>query len=119
VYNFKYLHITICYILFISLLSHIPGNGLPESSNSFSNQDKIFHFFEFFILGLLLQLSFLESKKFPTNEIIFMTIIFGFAIACFDELHQNFVQGRHPSIDDLIFDFLGLILSFINYKNFY
>jgi VanZ family protein len=48
-----------------------------------------------------------------------MTVIFGFAIACFDELHQNFVQGRHPSIDDLIFDFLGLILSFINYKNFY
>mgnify|MGYP002883226079 CR=1 FL=1 len=115
----QYKYCTLMYILFISIISHLPIDSLPESSSSFSNQDKIFHFIEFFILGLLLQLSFLESKKFSTNKIIFMTIIFGFIIACFDELHQNFVQGRQPSIDDLIFDFFGLILSFINYKNFY
>ena len=118
-YNFKYLHITICYILFISLLSHIPGNGLPESSNSFSNQDKFFHLIEFFILGFLIQLSFLERKLKAKNETIFLTIIFGFSMACIDELHQSFVQGRQCSIDDLYFDFFGIILSFINYKKFY
>jgi VanZ family protein len=48
-----------------------------------------------------------------------MTIIFGFTIGCFDELHQNFIQGRHTSIDDLLFDCLGILFSFVNYKNFY
>ena len=118
-YNLKYLDVTISYILFISMLSHIPSDGLPESSNSFSNQDKIFHLVEFFILGILIQLSFLERRFRPKNEIIFLTIIFGFSIACIDELHQSFVPGRQCSVIDLYFDFFGIILSFINYKKFY
>tara|TARA_B100001250_G_scaffold127074_1_gene108140 strand:- start:215 stop:574 length:360 start_codon:yes stop_codon:yes gene_type:complete len=119
VYNLKYLQVTISYILFISILSHISSDGLPESPNSFSNQDKIFHLIEFFILGILIQLSLLERKFKAKNEIMFLTIIFGFSIACIDELHQSFVPGRHCSINDLYFDFFGIILSFINYKKFY
>ena len=118
-YNLKYLHLTISYILFISILSHISSDGLPESPNSFSNQDKIFHLVEFFILGILIQLSFLERKFKDKNKIIFLTIIIGFSIACIDELHQSFVPGRQCSINDLLFDFFGIILSLINYKNFY
>ncbi len=118
-YNLKYLQVTISYILFISILSHISSDGLPESPNSFSNQDKIFHLIEFFILGILIQLSLLERKFKAKNEIMFLTIIFGFSIACIDELHQSFVPGRHCSINDLYFDFFGIILSFINYKKFY
>ena len=118
-YNLKYLQVTISYILFISILSHISSDGLPESPNSFSNQDKIFHLIEFFILGLLIQLSLLERKFKAKNEIMFLTIIFGFSIACIDELHQSFVPGRQCSINDLLFDFFGIILSLINYKNFY
>ena len=116
---FQYKYLTFIYILLIALISHLPSDNLPESGSSFSNQDKIFHFFEFFILGSLIQLSFLESKSFSDNEIIFMTIISGFIIGCFDELHQNFIQGRHTSIDDLLFDCLGILFSFVNYKNFY
>ena len=118
-YNLKYLQVTISYILFISIFSHISSDGLPESPNSFSNQDKIFHLIEFFILGILIQLSLLERKFKAKNEIMFLTIIFGFSIACIDELHQSFVPGRHCSINDLYFDFFGIILSFINYKKFY
>ena len=118
-YNLKYLQVTISYILFISILSHISSDGLPDSSNLFSNQDKIFHLIEFFILGILIQLSLLERKFKAKNEIMFLTIIFGFSIACIDELHQSFVPGRHCSINDLYFDFFGIILSFINYKKFY
>ena len=118
-YNLKYLQVTISYILFISILSHISSDGIPESPNSFSNQDKIFHLIEFFILGILIQLSLLERKFKAKNEIMFLTIIFGFSIACIDELHQSFVPGRHCSINDLYFDFFGIILSFINYKKFY
>ena len=108
------LQVTISYILFISILSHMSSDGLPESSNSFSNQDKIFHLIEFFILGILIQLSFLERKFKAKNEIIFLTIIFGFSIACIDELHQSFVPGRHCSINDLYFDFFGIIFILSN-----
>ena len=116
---FQYKHFTFVYILIITLISHVPGDNLPEYNSSLSHQDKIFHFCEFFILGLLVQLSFIEAKLFSNKEIIFMSLIFCFTIACFDELHQNFVQGRNPSIDDLFFDFFGIILSFINHKRFY
>jgi len=101
----------------MSIISHIPNDNLPESSNNFSNQDKIFHLVEFFILGLLIQFTFFEENIFPRKTIIFMTLIFGFSIACFDELHQSFVPGRNCSINDLLFDFLGIMLSFFNYKN--
>ena len=115
-FGLKYIHFTIFYILFISIISHIPNDNLPESGNSFPNQDKIFHLVEFFILGLLIQFSFYEDKYFNQKAVTFMTIIIGFTIACLDELHQNFIQGRICSIDDLMFDFFGIILSFFNHK---
>ena len=99
------------------MLSHIPNDSLPESGNFFSNQDKIFHIVEFFILGLLIQFSFYEEKYYNQKAVTFMTIIIGFSIACLDELHQSFIQGRICSIDDLMFDFIGIVLSFFNYKN--
>ena len=117
--NLKYLHFTIVYVLFISVLSHMPNTNLPESSHSFTHQDKFFHFTEFFVLGILVQLSLIERTIFSKNAIMFMTLICGFSMACIDELHQSFVQGRQSSIDDLYFDFFGIILSFINYKKFY
>ena len=117
--NLKYIHVTLIYILFMSIISHIPNDSLPDSDISFSAQDKIFHLIEFLVLGILLQLSFIERSIFSNREIIFMTVICGFSIACIDELHQSFVIGRHSSINDLVFDFLGLLLSFLNYKNFY
>ena len=81
-FGLKYIHFTIIYILFISVISHMPNNNLPESSYSFSNQDKIFHFTEFFILGVLIQLSFIERKIFSRSQTIFMTLICGCSIAC-------------------------------------
>ena len=117
--NLKYLHFTIVYVLFISVLSHMPNTNISESSHSFTHQDKLFHLVEFFFLGILIQLSFIERKIFSKRAIMFMTLICGFSMACVDELHQSFIDGRHSSINDLVFDFLGLLLSFLNYKNFY
>ena len=115
----KYIHLTIIYILIISLLSHTPNDSFPESDNGFSNIDKIFHFVEFFVLGLLIQLSLHESEITSKKVIVFMTIIVGFSFACIDELHQSLIRGRDCSVEDLSFDFLGISLSFFNYKNFF
>ena len=118
-YKPKYVHLTIIYILIISLLSHTPNDNLPESDIGFSNIDKIFHFVEFFILGLLIKFSLYEREISSQKVIVFTTIIFGFSLACIDELHQSFIRGRVCSVEDLVVDFLGISLSFFNYKNFF
>lgn len=118
-YKPKYIHLTIIYILIISLLSHTPNDNLPQSDIGFSNMDKIFHFVEFFILGLLIKFSLYEREISSQKVIVFTTIIFGFSLACIDELHQSFIRGRVCSVEDLLFDFLGISLSFFNYKNFF
>ena len=105
--------------MIISLLSHTSNDNLPESDIGFHNTDKIFHFTEFFILGLLIKFSLHEREIFGQKAIVFMTIIFGFSIACIDELHQSFILGRVCSVEDLLFDFLGISLSIFNYKNFF
>ena len=118
-YKPKYVHLTIIYILIISLLSHTPNDNLPESDIGFSNIDKIFHFVEFFILGLLIKFSLYEREISSQKVIVFTTIIFGFSLACIDELHQSFIRGRVCSVEDLLFDFLGISVSFFSYKNFF
>lgn len=118
-YKLKYVHLTIIYILIISLISHTPNDNLPESDIGFSNIDKIFHFVEFFILGLLIKFSLYEREISSQKAIVFTTIIFGFSLACIDELHQSFIRGRVCSVEDLLFDFLGISVSFFSYKNFF
>ena len=118
-YKLKYVHLTIIYFLIISLLSHMPNDNLPDSDIDFSNIDKIFHFIEFFILGLLIKFSLCEREISSQKKIVFTTIIFGFSLACIDELHQSFIRGRVCSVEDLLFDFLGISLSIFNYKNFF
>ena len=118
-YKLKYIHLTIIYILIISLLSHTPNDNLPESDIGFSNIDKVFHFVEFFILGLLIKFSLYEREISSQKAIVFTTIIFGFSLACIDELHQSFIRGRVCSVEDLLFDFLGISVSFFSYKNFF
>ena len=118
-YKPKYIHLTIIYILIISLLSHTPNDNLPQSDIGFSNIDKIFHFVEFFILGLLIKFSLYEREISSQKAIVFTTLIFGFSLACIDELHQSFIRGRVCSVEDLLFDFLGISVSFFSYKNFF
>ena len=118
-YKLKYAHLTFIYILIISIISHTPNDNLPESDIGFSNIDKIFHFVEFFILGLLIKFSLHEREISSQKAIVFTTIIFGFSLACIDELHQSFIRGRVCSVEDLLFDFLGISLSIFNYKNFF
>tara|TARA_B100002052_G_scaffold60569_1_gene53613 strand:+ start:2843 stop:3232 length:390 start_codon:yes stop_codon:yes gene_type:complete len=111
VYNIQYLHITIIYVLLISYISHIPASSLPESGSNFSDLDKLFHFLEFFLLGFLIQQSLVERQIKPKSNLMFITLILGFAIACIDELHQSMVNGRNSSVQDLVFDFAGIISS--------
>ena len=118
-YNIQYLHITIIYVLLISYISHIPASSLPESGSNFSDLDKLFHFLEFFLLGFLIQQSLVERQIKPKSNLMFITLILGFSIACIDELHQSTINGRNSSFQDLVFDFAGIISSLFFFKNYY
>jgi len=119
VLNLQYKYVTIFYIVTITILSHTPSNSIPDSGSGIPYLDNLFHFGEFFLLGILFQLSYIEYKEFHINNFdIFLIIIVTFSFACIDELHQSLVVGRHCSINDLSFDFFGILAS-ISYKKFF
>ena len=98
----------------------LPRRSLAnESLTGRTNASNKYITVEFFILGLLIKFSLYEREISSQKAIVFMTIIFGFSLACIDELHQSFIRGRVCSVDDLLFDFLGISLIFFNYKNFF
>lgn len=64
---------------------------------------KLAHFTEYFILGILILLSF---KSYGIQN-IYLMILFCFLYAVSDEVHQLFVVGRYCSFFDVIVDSLG------------
>lgn len=79
---------------------------------------KCAHFLEYIILALL---SFnVLNLYFNMKKVLIGTIIFVFAYACSDEIHQLFVIGREGSVRDVIIDTLGgVTLVLIKLCNLY
>ncbi len=86
---------------------------------------KITHFTEYFILGFFV-LRGIKFFKAGRNRIIFISLLFCLAAACFDEVHQIFVPGRESRLFDIIIDsggsLFGIVLSefsgFFNFKQY-
>ena len=68
---------------------------------------KLAHFTEYFILGLLI---FLTFKSYGINNWKYM-LLFCFLYAYSDELHQLFVLGRSCSFFDVLLDTFGSFVS--------
>ena len=73
----------------------------------FNPGDKVAHFFEFGIFGVLLYRAFRDAAK--VKHPFVMTMITGVAYAAFDELHQAYVPGRFSDLTDFIADAAGLL----------
>ena len=88
------------YIFIIFILSTIP----PSISNKIqlNELDKLIHFFEYLILGLILILHLKNITKFHFS-IIFVPII--------DEFIIQRYSGRNVDIFDFMFDVFGLIVG--------
>ncbi len=71
--------------------------------------DKANHFTAFFVLYLLLTLSFLNMKIY--TKIIWL-LLFGIQI----ELVQHFIEGRFFSLMDVVADFIGIVIGINAYK---
>ena len=75
---------------------------------------KMAHFFEYFILGILML-----NVLINYNKKIYLAYIFGILYACLDEVHQLFVNGRSGQITDVLIDSLGIILGVLLYKKIF
>ena len=107
-----YTVITIGYMLLITLLSHVPQEVLPK----YDSIDYPFHFAEYSILGFLLFRS-ITSDELLTFNPFYGSLLIGISFAILDEFHQSFVQGRHMSSTDVLFDSLGIVFGmFASYK---
>lgn len=82
---------------------------------------KFAHFFEYFVLAILLM--FVFKNHFEVNlKLVMVVCILGLFYSITDEIHQLFVPGRTGRVVDVLVDFLGIALGsfsyyFICYKN--
>ena len=89
------------YIFIIFILSTIP----PSISKKIqlNELDKLIHFFEYFILGLIFNFTFKKNITKFHFSIIFVPII--------DEFIIQRYSGRNVDIFDFMFDIFGLIVG--------
>ena len=123
---------TILWTLFIFTQSLLPGNGSSEQSgfivdvlyplvskigitiqvNDFSFLIRKFaHFTEYFILGLLLCILYIEIIK--PNKLWLIVIIHGAITALIDETIQLFTPNRSGEVRDVLIDITGVIIGMI------
>jgi VanZ family protein len=76
-------------------------------SVTIKNIDILFHFIEYFVLGILLSMSFFP--KLAKSSLPILLFIIAWAIS--DELHQAFIPGRDASVVDIIVDTIGGIAA--------
>lgn len=99
----------VLYLLFIFIVSGIPAAHLRPITD-----DRIAHFFEYFILGVLLLIAAASFGPIDRRlRLVGASWLFGALFALSDEVHQLFVEGRHPSWSDVVFDVLGMTASMI------
>lgn len=73
---------------------------------------KFGHLSEFFLLGMSMLLTvraWFVNAKLPVNAAL--SLVFCYAYACLDELHQAFVPGRGPMLRDTFIDGTGSLIG--------
>ncbi|MFB6088474.1 MAG: VanZ family protein [Candidatus Aenigmatarchaeota archaeon] len=71
--------------------------------------DKITHFFEFFVLSILLFKTFSVGEKIGNKAC--KTIVFGIFYSIIIETYQLFISWRHFSVYDIAINLLGTFLG--------
>ena len=88
----------------IFYLSSKPATALPTFP------DYLSHLGEYFVLGLLVALSFNSSGLVPEKTALF-AVLWSTFYGITDEFHQFFVPTRTPSLKDIAMDTLGGIIA--------
>jgi VanZ family protein len=103
----------LAYVTLIFALSSIANLAAPKT---LKNGDKLAHFGEYLLLGMLLSRAFRGSRVFASAlACSLLAIVLGFATGLFDELFQTRVPGRISSAYDFLFDAAGVVVGTLLY----
>ena len=92
-------------MLLILALSSLPAQALPK--NFLLSWDKLIHFVEYFILGILST----KSMKVINLNTLKAVLPLGVLFACCDEYLQSFISGRFSSSLDVLADSIGFLFG--------
>ena len=115
VYRLKYFSPSALYVILILFLSSL--NQDIVGTYSFGITDFILHAGEYNLLGVTLIWAFYRDK--PAHEFrpsYLLAVSTGTIIAMLDEFYQSFIPTRISSIEDVVADVFGLILSVITFS---
>jgi len=94
--------------ILIFALSSIPRPLPPPMGVKVA--DKLYHFIEFFIFGLLLARAFLSiASQGKEHKAVLVAAALGIFWGAVDEIHQAFVPGRDASFLDALADGVGVL----------
>lgn len=80
-------------------------------------QDFILHAVEYNVFGVTLIWALLRDK--PWRELrpsYRLAVSMGALFSIFDEFYQSFIPGRHATVEDVVADVFGVILSVITFS---
>ncbi len=106
------------------VLSLVKIEKVTKSSGALSTEAvvvrKTAHFLEYFILGVFVYRA-ISSHTNNSNKNLWISFIICFLYAISDEVHQMFIPGRDPTIQDICLDALSsfcalAVLSWISHK---
>ena len=88
-------------------LSSRPGRDVPHLM-----PDAVAHVVEYAVLGLLVLRAFNRGmSRRPSLRVLLLSILFCMGWGVSDEYHQALVPGREASLEDLVSDFVGVLLA--------
>ncbi len=115
IYRLKYFAPAILYVLLILALSSLDQTTVGTYSQGIG--DFYLHFTEYNLFGIALIWAFYRDK--PHSELkpsYRLAVSVGALFAIADELYQAFVPTRYSTLEDVVADVFGLILSIITFS---
>lgn len=106
----------ILYLVFIFVMSSLPGDSIPDVT--FEVSDKVVHAAVYFILYFLFQHSLHNQEKYQLikqNAFLF-AFLFTVLYAISDELHQFYVPSRDSDFYDIVADAAGGFIAYLMAK---
>lgn len=97
----------------ISYLSHLPAQTLHETIKVPDSAPLVYHTTVFCLLAISVYR--VSSLHVPNNGLwpFLIAIMFPGGYAVVDEFHQSFVPGRFATIEDVVYDSLGITIGII------
>jgi hypothetical protein len=101
------------YMCAIFFASSVPGDEI-----SFSLDDRVAHFLEYFVLGALLVFFAVSLRNGGGRGAAIALLAFVAIHAVADEFHQSMVPNRDPSAKDWLFDMAGATTAVLALRSF-